>query len=143
MVPQLRRLSTWNTLLGTINSRRSQSVILVARMRMRETVPLVSPAVTVSPTLKCLSNNTINPQIKLATISCSPNPRPTPNAAMSHCSSAHGSPMALTARIMPMAIGRLSKSSKPKGFELRIHSRCPSKNSANASALAASCCSVY
>ena len=101
---QFISLPVMNSLSVAINSLRSQSVIVVARMRMHDTVPLVSPAVPYHPSLKGLSNNTIKPQMKLATISCNPRPRPTPNTVISHCSFDHRWPMVLNTRIIPIAV---------------------------------------
>jgi hypothetical protein len=79
-------------------------MIVVARMRMRSTVPLMSPMVTVSPTLKGRSNSTTKPQIKFATISCNPKPMPTLKAATSHCKLPHLKPIVLKAIMMPIAV---------------------------------------
>ena len=73
-----------NSLLGTMNSLRSQLVIVVARMRIRETTPVTSPTVTTSPTRIGRSKRMIRPETKLAKISCRPKPRPTLIAATSH-----------------------------------------------------------
>ena len=73
-----------NSLLGMINSLRSQSVIVVARMRIRETTPLTSSMVTTSPTRTGRSKRMIRPEMKLAKISCRPKPNPTPMPATSH-----------------------------------------------------------
>ena len=63
---QLITCPVTNSLLGMISSLRSQSVIVVARMRMRVTVPETSPTVTVSPMRMGLSNRIIRPETKLA-----------------------------------------------------------------------------
>ena len=48
--------------------------------------------VMMSPILTGLSNRMIRPDIKLANISCRPKPRPTDNAATSHCTLSHPMP---------------------------------------------------
>ena len=74
-----------NCLFGTTSSLRSQSVMVVERMRMREICPVVFPTVTTSPTRTGCSKRMIRPEMKFAKISCRPNPRPTVNPAASHC----------------------------------------------------------
>ena len=74
---QLRMRPVMNSLLGTTNSWRFQLVIVVARMRMRETTPLTSPTVTISPTRIGRSASKMTPLTKLATTSCNPKPSPT------------------------------------------------------------------
>ncbi len=61
----------------------------VERIRKDFTFPETSPIVTISPTRKGLSESKIKPETKLATISCKPNPNPTPNAAISHWTLLH------------------------------------------------------
>ncbi len=60
--------------------------MVVARMRMRLTVPDRLPMVTTSPMRTGFSKRMIRPETKLAKISCSPKPSPTDSAATSHCS---------------------------------------------------------
>ena len=90
-----------SVLLGTIISLLSQSRIVVARIRIRVTVPLTPPTVTVSPIRTGRSNNRIKPETKLAKISCSPKPRPTPTAATSHCTFDHPTPIVLNTTTIP------------------------------------------
>ena len=75
-----------NSLFGTRNSLRSQSVIVVARISIRVTRPWTPATVTMSPTRTGRSSSTIKPATKLAKISWSPKPRPTEMAAAIHCS---------------------------------------------------------
>ena len=60
-------------------------MMVVARMRIRLTVPDSSPMVITSPMRTGRSNKMMMPEIKLAKISCKPKPSPTPSAATSHC----------------------------------------------------------
>ena len=90
-------------LFGTTSSRRFQSVIVVARMRIRETTPLTWPTVTVSPTRIGRSSRMIRPDTKFAKISWRPKPRPTVRAARSHCTEDQPTPIALKATTMPVA----------------------------------------
>ena len=73
-----------NSLLGMISSFRSQLVTVVPRMRIFETIPVVSPTVIVSPIRMGRSKRIIKPETKFAKISCSPNPSPTVIAAINH-----------------------------------------------------------
>lgn len=91
-----------NSLFGTSSSLPSQSRIVVARMRILVTVPSLSPIVTMSPTRIGRSNRMMMPLMKLATISCRPNPMPTPRAATSHWSWSQCRPSADNAATMPM-----------------------------------------
>lgn len=90
--PLLAEATRWtietrtSSLLGTRSSLRSQSRIVVARIRIRDTVPVASPMVTTSPTRTGCSNRIINPQMKLATISWRPKRMPTPRAAAAQLS---------------------------------------------------------
>ena len=77
--------------------------MVMARILMRLTVPTVLPMVTRSPTRTGRSNRMIRPEMKLATISCRPKPRPTPSAATIHCSLDQSAPMPLKATSKPMA----------------------------------------
>ena len=76
-------------------------MMVVARIRMRLTVPDSSPMVITSPMRIGRSNRIMMPEIKLAKISCRPKPRPTPSAATSHCSLLHDSPSAPRVIMMP------------------------------------------
>ena len=70
-----------NSRLGTIMHWLSQLMMFVARMLIRSTRPVVSPTVTTSLIRIGRSKSRMMPQMKLETISCKPNPRPTPSAA--------------------------------------------------------------
>ena len=98
---QLSRLPVMNDLLGTISSFRSPSTIVVARKRMRETVPVVSPIVITSPTRIGRSNSRMIPETKFAKISCRPKPSPTEAAATSHCTLFQPMPIWLKASTIP------------------------------------------
>lgn len=65
---QLINCSVMNALFGTIISFRSQSLMVVARVLMRVTLPVRSRMVTVSPMRIGFSNRIIRPEIKLAKI---------------------------------------------------------------------------
>ena len=93
-----------NSLLGTIRSLRSQLVMVVARIWMRETTPVTSPIVTTSPMRMGRSNNRIRPETKLAKISWSPNPRPTLTAAISHWTLDQPIPRAANASTTPTTV---------------------------------------
>jgi len=82
---QLIRYPVTSSLFGTNSSCLSQLRTVVARIRIWETAPVVSPTVTISPTRIGYSNKSMSPLMKLATISWSPKPIPTPRAATSHC----------------------------------------------------------
>jgi hypothetical protein len=56
---------------------------------------VASPMVTMSPIRIGSSKRMMMPLMKLATISCSPKPMPTPRAATSHCTWGQESPKAL------------------------------------------------
>ena len=103
---QLINCSVMNALFGTIISFRSQSLMVVARVLMRVTLPVRSRMVTVSPMRIGFSNRIIRPEIKLAKISCRPNPRPTPSAATSHCSFDHSMPIIEKPTSPPTSISR-------------------------------------
>uniref|UniRef100_A0A1A9UKC0 Uncharacterized protein n=1 Tax=Glossina austeni TaxID=7395 RepID=A0A1A9UKC0_GLOAU len=89
---QLTNCSVINALFGTIISFLSQSVIVVARVLILVILPVKLRIVTVSPIRIGFSNKMINPDTKLAKISCNPNPKPTPNAAANHCNLDHSMP---------------------------------------------------
>ncbi len=82
--------------------------MVVARMRMRETTPVTSPTVTVSPTRIGRSNSTIRPETKLAKISCRPKPKPKVTAAASHCTLGQPMPMAPPPNAKPDDRNRIS-----------------------------------
>jgi hypothetical protein len=90
---QLRSRPVMNSLFGTTSSLRSKSTMVVARIRTRDTVPVASPTVTMSPTRIGRSRSRMIPETKFATISCSPKPSPTPRAAISHWSLDHSIPI--------------------------------------------------
>ncbi len=100
---QFSRRPVMNSLFGTSNSFWSQLRIVVERMRILVTTPEVSPTVTTSPIRIGRSNNRISPQMKLATISCKPNPIPTPSAATSHWISDQLPPRMPNTMTMPAA----------------------------------------
>ncbi|MCY1413622.1 hypothetical protein D9M71_290550 [compost metagenome] len=87
---------------GTITSLRSLSVMCVARMWMRLTVPVTVPMVTRSPMRTGRSNSRIRPEMKLAKIACMPKPIPTESAATSHCSLSQLTPRVDSALTKPM-----------------------------------------
>ena len=103
---QLINCSVMKALLGTIISLRSQSLMVVARVLMRVTLPVRSRIVTVSPIRIGFSNRMIRPEIKLAKISWRPKPSPTPRAATSHCSLAHSIPIIEKPIRPPISISR-------------------------------------
>ena len=78
---QLTRLPVMNSRLGTIMLWLSPLMIVVARMLMRSTLPVVPATVTTSPMRIGRSSSRMMPQTKLETISWRPKPSPTPRAA--------------------------------------------------------------
>ncbi|MNJ67543.1 hypothetical protein D3C77_637260 [compost metagenome] len=72
---------------------RSKSVRVVARMRIRETVPEKEPMVTVSPIRTGRSNSMMMPETKLERISFMPKPIPTDRPPATHCSLSHCTPI--------------------------------------------------
>ena len=66
---QLMRLPVTKSRFGTISSLLFQSRIVVARVRIRVTVPVMSLIVTVSPTRMGRSNSRMMPETKFAKIS--------------------------------------------------------------------------
>ena len=70
-----------NARLGTMMLWLSPLMIVVARMLIRSTLPVMSETVTMSPTRIGRSSSRMMPQTKFETISCRPNPSPTPRAA--------------------------------------------------------------
>ena len=89
---QLIRLPVTNSRFGTMNSRRSQSITVVARIRIRATFPSTPPTVTMSPTRIGCSVNRIRPETKLENTSWRPNASPKVRAAASHWIWDHASP---------------------------------------------------
>ena len=89
---------------GTMISLRSKSVMVVARMRIRLTVPDRLPMVTTSPIRTGRSKRMIRPEAKLEKIACRPKPRPTESAATSHCSLSQLTPRVDRALTMPMPL---------------------------------------
>ena len=77
------------------------STTVVARVVMFDPVPVTSPTVTTSPTRTGRSNSRINPETKLAKISCRPKPRPTVNAAAIHCRFDQRTPSSPSVRTTP------------------------------------------
>ena len=70
-----------NSRLGTIIDWLSPLMMVVARMLIRSTRPVIPPTVTRSPTRIGRSSRRMIPLTKLETISWSPKPSPTPSAA--------------------------------------------------------------
>ena len=98
---QLMTRPVISSLFGTISSRRSLSVMVVARIRIRLTFPVISPIETMSPMRTGRSNSRISPETKLAKISCSPKPSPTVMAATSQFNCAQPMPTWLKAASDP------------------------------------------
>ena len=73
-----------NSRLGTIMLWLSPLMIVVARMLIRSTLPVVPATVTTSPIRIGRSSSRMMPQTKLETISWRPKPSPTPRAASDH-----------------------------------------------------------
>ena len=73
-----------NSRFGTIMLWLSELTIVVARMLMRSTVPVLPATVTTSPMRIGRSRSRMMPQTKFETTSCKPNPRPTPKCGQDH-----------------------------------------------------------
>ena len=101
---QLMMSSVINRLFGTIISRRSKSTMVVARICMRETLPVWPPTVTKSPMRIGRSKRMINPETKLAKISCKPKPSPTVIAAANHWTLCQVMPSMRQATIAPAMV---------------------------------------
>ena len=79
-------------------------MMVVARMRIRETVPVTSLMVITSPTRIGRSIRIIKPETKLANISCKPKPNPTLMAASSHWTFDQPRPTALQVNTVPKMV---------------------------------------
>src|SRR5574344_1501171 len=101
---QFVRADVINSLLGIITSLLSKLITVVERIRILLTVPDRPFRVIISPTRNCLSNKRIMPDTKLAKISCKPKPKPTDNAATSHCRFSHLRHIEPAVKIVPRAI---------------------------------------
>ena len=101
---QLVRAEVMNCLLGITTSMFSKETIVVARIRILETVPERPFKVTISPTRIWRSKRMMIPETKLAKISCKPKPKPTERAATNHCNLSQLMPKAPAARIIPKAV---------------------------------------
>ena len=98
---------TWpvmKVLFGITISWLSKSSTVVARVRMRVTVPVCWLMVITSPTRNGRSTNRISPETKFAKISCRPKPRPTVSAAAIHCSWLQRSPSKDSALTVPAMV---------------------------------------
>ncbi|MNT83708.1 hypothetical protein D3C72_2236160 [compost metagenome] len=91
-------------LLGMTISWLSKSSTVVARVRIRVTVPVCWLMVMMSPTRKGRSTSRMSPETKLAKISCRPKPRPTVSAAAIHCSWLQRSPSNVSALTVPAMV---------------------------------------
>ena len=78
-----------NSRFGTIMLWLSPLMIVVARMLIRSTLPVVPATVTTSPIRIGRSSSRMMPQTKLETISWRPKPSPTPRAASDHADLGH------------------------------------------------------
>ncbi|EXI73555.1 MAG: hypothetical protein AW07_02513 [Candidatus Accumulibacter sp. SK-11] len=77
---QFTSLSASSIPLGTTTSAPSKVVMMVARMPMSRTLPLIPATSTTSPSRIGRSNIRISPATKFFTTSCRPKPMPTPSA---------------------------------------------------------------